>query len=749
MQSILLVTPSKASKLETSNENKISADAISSQGKTEEGKNATEFASILEQTVSEKKEAKSNVSTSELLSKEISNKKDNEVPLLAEKNEQSESSAKANKVDVNSIPSNEKTAIEGKSQESLKVEPSIGQAKLTGDELIDTDVDDNTANKKSINESLTEPISDDKTKVAKSDAGVTQLQSTQENLKNDALPLEKQVQQNNDFLSAIATPENVNLEESESDELVQEDKQADVLSISNEALSDNAKGISLEKETKLTKEQNTAHFSKEVSQADSEIMKAIDLVEASPATPSDVDVIEESTEVGVSALAEESNKQNFTEQLSPLENNNIEDDKALNVKLDDPQVLSTASVNKLSDEIIEEQNSIDSVNKPLNEISDEQNSTNSVNKSSDEMFEEQNSTDPVNNFSDETMEEQNTDAVIANINALNPEVRVTKESNSNKADEQEISEDEQALIYSTSESDQEVSEQVINPILAQIQAAQKTDTKVTDNKIQTLGINNIDKDSKKGDKASAQDAAKSLLKSNTSNIENVLADNELESMTTEKDLINKANISANEKIEGMLANLKAETIKPIFNQNTDSHSINTLGVATASADKLLNQTQASITNSTLQSTALQQPIELQSKQAAAMVGERIMMMINQGKQEVNIRLDPAELGSMHIKLQVQQEQVQVAIQTQVGQSRDIIEQNLPRLREQLAQQGINLGEASVEQQSKQNQGNSQGSSQMAGSAQGTNNLGDGFVDEQNEFFPTQITLPAQGIDYYA
>ncbi|WP_413701312.1 flagellar hook-length control protein FliK [Psychromonas sp. KJ10-10] len=310
-------------------------------------------------------------------------------------------------------------------------------------------------------------------------------------------------------------------------------------------------------------------------------------------------------------------------------------------------------------------------------------------------------------------------------------------------------ESEEQEIYALSESDEQVSEQFINPILAQIQAAQNTDTKVTNNKTQALGISNVDKDGKKGDKASAQDVAKTLSKVNTTNIENVLAESTAESLATEKDMVNKANLSANEKIEGMLANFRAEASKPVFNQSTDSHSLNSLGIASASADKLLNQTQASITNPVLQSSSLQQPLELQSKQVTAMVGERIMMMLNQGKQEVTIRLDPAELGSMHIKMQVQQEQLHVAIQTQVGQSRDIIEQNLPRLREQLAQQGINLGEASVEQQSKQNQSNSQGSSHSAGSAQGSSNLGEGFVEEQSEFFPTQIPLPAQGIDYYA
>ena len=146
---------------------------------------------------------------------------------------------------------------------------------------------------------------------------------------------------------------------------------------------------------------------------------------------------------------------------------------------------------------------------------------------------------------------------------------------------------------------------------------------------------------------------------------------------------------------------------------------------------------------------MQQPLEIQSKQAAAMMGERVMMMISQGKQEVNIRLDPAELGSMHVKIHVQQDQVQLHIQTQVGSSKDVIEQNMPRLREQLAQQGIQLGEANVEQQSQQ-QGQQQ-NNQQVGKANRQRFNGQEGADEGQTAVWTQSKIASvdQGIDYYA
>jgi len=145
---------------------------------------------------------------------------------------------------------------------------------------------------------------------------------------------------------------------------------------------------------------------------------------------------------------------------------------------------------------------------------------------------------------------------------------------------------------------------------------------------------------------------------------------------------------------------------------------------------------------------LQAPLDIQSKHAAAMMGERVMMMMSQGKQEVEIRLDPAELGSMLIKMQVKQDQVQLHIQTQAGLSKDIIEQNMPRLREQLAQQGIQLSEANVQQQSQQQSQQQRQAQQVSGSSRQMTNAQEVVNDQKNVFIPSKIPSLEQGIDYY-
>lgn len=144
---------------------------------------------------------------------------------------------------------------------------------------------------------------------------------------------------------------------------------------------------------------------------------------------------------------------------------------------------------------------------------------------------------------------------------------------------------------------------------------------------------------------------------------------------------------------------------------------------------------------------LQQPLDMQSKQTAAMMGERVMMMLSQGKQEIQIRLDPAELGSMLIKVQVQQDQVQLYIQTQIGLSKEILDQNMPRLREELAQQGVQLGETDVQQQEQQQSKHPQ--SKVANATQNPNQKD---IEQENEtmsWMPSKIPSRDQGIDFYA
>ncbi|GDY24202.1 flagellar hook-length control protein FliK [Agarivorans sp. Toyoura001] len=136
-------------------------------------------------------------------------------------------------------------------------------------------------------------------------------------------------------------------------------------------------------------------------------------------------------------------------------------------------------------------------------------------------------------------------------------------------------------------------------------------------------------------------------------------------------------------------------------------------------------------------------------QAPAELNQRVQYMLSQGMQKAEIRLDPAELGSMHIRLQINQEQqVSVQIQVQNPQAREALEQTMPRLREMLQQQGIELGQSQVNQQ---NQGNAsqhgQGQSAGSGLAGNIDNIDDAGEQDLSALVANQAN--SDGIDFYA
>lgn len=97
----------------------------------------------------------------------------------------------------------------------------------------------------------------------------------------------------------------------------------------------------------------------------------------------------------------------------------------------------------------------------------------------------------------------------------------------------------------------------------------------------------------------------------------------------------------------------------------------------------------------------QQSLELNSQQAPQQLRERLMFMVNNGVQRAEIRLDPPDLGSMSIRVTVQNDQAQVNFQAQNPQAREMLEQAMPRLRELMEQQGLQLADSDVSEQQQQ------------------------------------------------
>ncbi|MDP4494935.1 flagellar hook-length control protein FliK [Vibrio cholerae] len=93
------------------------------------------------------------------------------------------------------------------------------------------------------------------------------------------------------------------------------------------------------------------------------------------------------------------------------------------------------------------------------------------------------------------------------------------------------------------------------------------------------------------------------------------------------------------------------------------------------------------------------PVPLNKEMAADQLAERVQMMLSKNLKNIDIRLDPPELGRMHIRMNMQGDGATVHFTVANQHAREALEQTMPRLREMLAQQGVQLGDTSVQQQS--------------------------------------------------
>lgn len=146
----------------------------------------------------------------------------------------------------------------------------------------------------------------------------------------------------------------------------------------------------------------------------------------------------------------------------------------------------------------------------------------------------------------------------------------------------------------------------------------------------------------------------------------------------------------------------------------------------------------------------QLPLQLTKELANEQVAEKVQMMMSKNLKNLDIRLDPPELGRMQIRMTMNNDVANVHFTVNNPQARDIIEQTLPRLREMLAQQGMQLADSSVQQQ---NSGQQQG--RYTAEQHGQSAQSGGFSGQSEEGFESDVNLDLNvaskrdGISFYA
>lgn len=128
------------------------------------------------------------------------------------------------------------------------------------------------------------------------------------------------------------------------------------------------------------------------------------------------------------------------------------------------------------------------------------------------------------------------------------------------------------------------------------------------------------------------------------------------------------------------------------------------------------------------------------------MGERAIMMAQHGPRVAHIQLDPPELGAMQIRIHMHGgDQVSVSFSSPNPMVREALEQQMPRLRDMFADQGLNLQDLSVTDQSS---GQQSGQHEQASQGQGGGRYGSGDPAPADSALALNA-VPVGLVDYYA
>jgi flagellar hook-length control protein FliK len=167
----------------------------------------------------------------------------------------------------------------------------------------------------------------------------------------------------------------------------------------------------------------------------------------------------------------------------------------------------------------------------------------------------------------------------------------------------------------------------------------------------------------------------------------------------------------------------------------------------AMAASTVSSTAASAAPAPVQTLALDVPMRQSGWDTA--FAERVVWMAKQGMQEAQISLNPRNMGPIEVHISMQKEQASVTFVAHHAATRDALEAAMPRLRDMLQDNGLNLAQSDVSHQSFE-----QRRDQAAGFSgdQGRGQHGRGDGQPADEGAPVETALNGSGlgaVDYYA
>lgn len=188
-------------------------------------------------------------------------------------------------------------------------------------------------------------------------------------------------------------------------------------------------------------------------------------------------------------------------------------------------------------------------------------------------------------------------------------------------------------------------------------------------------------------------------------------------------------------------------------QASAQHAIAGLVNPTESVMQENSQLRAEASKTQQQFEGFDKAVNIHKSDGQQQLGEKIRWMVNARNTMAEIRLDPPELGSMQVRVNVAGDAASVSFVVQSQQAKDALADAMPKLRDMLSEQGIELGDAQVRKDNSSGQDNGQ---QLAGDShqgQGAGNRGenDGLDDTDGMRVIEQSIsrVDKGGIDFYA
>lgn len=203
-------------------------------------------------------------------------------------------------------------------------------------------------------------------------------------------------------------------------------------------------------------------------------------------------------------------------------------------------------------------------------------------------------------------------------------------------------------------------------------------------------------------------------------------------------------------------------VAQVFTQITAA--LNTQQVSTLSQYDSLSYEQSLLDTQIIQTQQLQstsqvkqisidpgvmQAINIVKSDAAKLLQERVSSMLSINNKEAEIRLDPPEMGSMQIRIRSDAEQAHINFVVQNQQAKEALEQSMPRLREMLAQQGLELGESTISYGQSGGETAEQSESGPQGNMANNKSVNDENDEQANNTAQSSRQQTSSSIDYYA